>query len=91
MKVRVPASTGIELTPSYLDLFADQGYGYYPISTAYGASAVGTYPLIVLGYMDKLLYYVEYKVESNIPFLIKHASILIAQNVLNADYYYNEL
>jgi hypothetical protein len=91
MKVRVPASTGIELTPSYLDLFSDQWYGYYPISTAYWASAVGTYPLIVLGHMDKLLYRVEYEADQNIPYIIKHASILICQNLLNADFYYNSL
>ena len=91
IRVRVPASTGIDLIPTYLDLFENQGYGYYPISTAYWASAVGTYPLIVLGFMDKLLYYIEYEADPNIPFLIKHASMLICTNVLKADYYYNSL
>ena len=89
--VWVPASVEIELTTTYLDLFPSKGYGYYPISTAYGASAVWTYPLIVLGYMDKLLYWIEYEAESNIPYLIKHASMLICTNVLKADYYYNSL
>lgn len=91
LKVRVPASVGIVLTPSYFDLFEQQGYGYYPISTAYGASAVGTYPLIVLGHMDKLLYRVEYDVEPNIPHIIRHTSMLICANALKADYYYNSL
>jgi len=91
IKVRVPASVWIVLTPSYLDLFEQQGYAYYPISTAYWASAVGTYPLIVLGHMDKLLYRVEYDVDPNVPFIIKHASMIICANILKADYYYNSL
>ena len=91
MKVWVPASVGIELTVDYLDLFSAQGYGYYPISTAYGASAVGTYPLIVLGHMDKLLYRVEYEVDPNVPYIIKHASMMICMSILSADYYYTNL
>ena len=68
-------------------MFSDQGYAYYPISTAYWASAVGTYPLIVLWYMDKLLYLVDYKVDPFIPPIIKRASGMIIANFLKSDFY----
>lgn len=87
LRVRVPASTSIVLFTRYLDLFPDQWYAYYPISTAYWASAVGTYPLLVLGTMDKLLYVVDYKVDPFVPPMVKRASAIICANFLKSDFY----
>jgi len=87
MKVRVPWSTEVVCFPTYMDLFEREGYGYYPISTAYWASAVGTYPLIVLGHTDKLHYTVKYEVDSDVPMVVKQAIALICMNILKSDFY----